>query len=49
MIVTEPNEFAAEIHDRMPVFLTNEDFAPWLNGEAGAEFLMPAPNDYLQR
>ena len=22
MIVTEPNEFAAEIHDRMPVFLT---------------------------
>jgi hypothetical protein len=22
MIVTEPNEFAAEIHDRMPVFLS---------------------------
>jgi putative SOS response-associated peptidase YedK len=49
MVVTEPNEFAAEIHDRMPVFLTEEQFAPWLSGEAGAEYLKPAPNDYLQR
>jgi putative SOS response-associated peptidase YedK len=32
MIVTEPNEFAAEIHDRMPVFLTEQQFAPWLSG-----------------
>jgi putative SOS response-associated peptidase YedK len=24
MIVTEPSDFAAEIHDRMPVFLTSE-------------------------
>jgi putative SOS response-associated peptidase YedK len=31
MIVTEPNEFAAEIHDRMPAFLTVEQFAPWLS------------------
>jgi len=49
MIVTEPNEFAAEIHDRMPVFLTSEQFAPWLSGEAGAEYLKPVANDYLQR
>ena len=49
MIITEPNDFAAEIHDRMPVFLTSEQFAPWLSGEAGAEILKPAPNDYLQR
>jgi putative SOS response-associated peptidase YedK len=49
MIVTEPNEFAAEIHDRMPVFLSGDQFTPWLTGEAGAEFLKPAPNDYLQR
>jgi putative SOS response-associated peptidase YedK len=38
-----------EIHDRMPVFLTEEQFAPWLSVEAGAEYLKPAPNDYLQR
>jgi putative SOS response-associated peptidase YedK len=49
VIVGEPNDFAAEIHDRMPVFLTEEQFAQWLSGEAGAEYLKPAPNDYLQR
>ena len=27
MIVTEPSDFAAEIHDRMPVFLTEKQFA----------------------
>ena len=48
MIVTEPNDFAAEV-DRMPVFLKEEQFAPWLSGEAGARILKPAPNDYLQR
>jgi putative SOS response-associated peptidase YedK len=49
MIITEPNEFVAEVHDRMPVLLTPKQFAPWLNREAGAEYLKPAPNDYLQR
>jgi putative SOS response-associated peptidase YedK len=49
MIITEPNEFAAEIHDRMPVLLREEQFAPCLSGEAGAGILKPAPNDYLQR
>jgi putative SOS response-associated peptidase YedK len=49
MVVAEPNQFAAEIHDRMPVFLTEQQFAPWLSGEAGAEYLKPVPNDYLQR
>jgi putative SOS response-associated peptidase YedK len=49
MIVGKPNDFAAEIHDRMPVFLTEEQFSPWLSGETGAEYLKPAPNDYLQR
>ena len=49
MIVGKPNDFAAEIHDRMPVFLTEEQFSPWLSGERGAEYLKPAPNDYLQR
>jgi putative SOS response-associated peptidase YedK len=49
MIVGEPNEFAADIHDRMPVFLSEEQFGPWLSGEAGAELLKPAPHGYLQR
>jgi putative SOS response-associated peptidase YedK len=49
MIITEPNNFAAEIHDRMPVFLRETQFAPWLSREAGAGILRPAPNDYLQR
>jgi hypothetical protein len=34
VIVTEPNKFAAEIHDRMPVVLTEDQFVPWLSGEA---------------
>jgi putative SOS response-associated peptidase YedK len=49
MIITEPNEFVAEVHDRMPVLLTEAQFAPWLSGEAGGGILKPAPNDYLQR
>jgi putative SOS response-associated peptidase YedK len=49
MIITEPNEFVAEVHDRMPVLLTQEQFVPWLNGDADVEFLKPAPNDLLQK
>ena len=49
MIITEPNEFAAEVHDRMPVLLTEKDFGPWLRGSAGMELLKPAANDLLQR
>jgi putative SOS response-associated peptidase YedK len=33
----------------MPVFLTEQQFTPWLSGEAGAGILKPAPNDFLQR
>jgi putative SOS response-associated peptidase YedK len=33
----------------MPVLLTEEQFAPWLSGEAGTEVLKPASDDYLQR
>ena len=49
MIITEPNAFVAEVHDRMPVLLTEKQFEPWLSREAGIEFLKPAPNDLLQR
>jgi putative SOS response-associated peptidase YedK len=49
MIITEPNDMAAQIHDRMPAFLTEGQFAPWLSGDAGAGILKPVPNDFLQR
>jgi putative SOS response-associated peptidase YedK len=49
MIITKPNDFVAEVHDRMPVLLTEGQFAPWLNGDSETEMLAPAPNDYLQR
>ena len=44
----EPNEFAAKIHDRMPAFLTQEQFEPWLSGTQVSN-MRPAPNDLLQR
>src|SRR3984893_10437918 len=49
MIITEPNEFIAEVHDRMPVLLKPEQFDHWLSGNMGVEELTPASNDYLQR
>jgi putative SOS response-associated peptidase YedK len=49
MIVTDANEFVAEVHDRMPVILESDQFQPWLSGNAGLEMLKPAANDVLQR
>ncbi len=49
MIICGPNEFVAEVHDRMPVLLAEKNFEPWLRGEAGTEILKPAPNDLLQK
>ena len=43
MIITEPNRFVAEVHDRMPVLLAEKHFEPWLSGKAGLELLKPAP------
>ena len=37
-----------DAHDRMPAFLSQGQFAPWLSGEAGVGMLKPAPNDFLQ-
>jgi putative SOS response-associated peptidase YedK len=48
MIITEPNNFVAKAHDRMPVLLTEKEFEAWLSGEAGAELLKPAHDDFLQ-
>ena len=49
MLISEPNEFVAEVHDRMPVLLMPSQFEHWLRGSMGVEELRPAPNDYLRR
>ncbi len=49
MIITEPNDFVAEVHDRMPMLLTEKQFEPWLTGGAGQDYLKPPPNDFLQK
>jgi putative SOS response-associated peptidase YedK len=42
VITTEPNRFAAEIHDRMPVLLPREAFDRWLAPNVPPEGLDPA-------
>jgi putative SOS response-associated peptidase YedK len=49
MIISEPNELVAEVHDRMPVLLQPHQFDHWLSGDMTVEELKPVPNDYLQR
>src|SRR5271169_2914231 len=49
MIITKPNHFVAEVHDRMPVLLDEKDYEPWLSSAAGTESLKPAAEDLLQR
>jgi putative SOS response-associated peptidase YedK len=33
MLITEPNKFVAETHDRMPVILEHKDFEQWERGD----------------
>lgn len=43
IVTTEPNEIAAQIHNRMPVILPPEDYEAWLSpetGPAGAKALL---------
>ena len=49
MLITEPNRFVADVHDRMPVLLSEGDFEPWLSCKAGVELLKPAADELLQR
>ena len=49
MLITEPNKFVAEVHDRMPVLLAEKDYEPWLSGKAGLELLKPATENMLQK
>ncbi len=51
MVITEPNKFVAEVHDRMPVVLEKSQFDQWMNGtpDEAAELMKPAPEDMLQK
>ena len=47
MVITEPNKFAAEVHDRMPVILEAKYFEQWERGDVkdAAALMKPATND----
>jgi putative SOS response-associated peptidase YedK len=49
MVISDPNDFVGEVHDRMPVLLMPEQFDHWLSGNMGIEALKPISDDYLQR
>jgi putative SOS response-associated peptidase YedK len=51
MVITEPNKFVAEVHDRMPVILEAKDFEQWEEGDAKdvAKLMKPANEDILQK
>jgi putative SOS response-associated peptidase YedK len=48
MVVTAANEIAARVHDRMPVFLSADNIASWLDGSTSPTPLRPAPENLLQ-
>ena len=51
MLINEPNKFAAEVHDRMPVILEPKDFEQWERGDVkdAAALMKPAFEDVLQK
>lgn len=48
MLITGPNMFVQDYHDRMPVLLQPEQIDGWLSGEIGKEALAPAREGVLQ-
>jgi putative SOS response-associated peptidase YedK len=49
MIITEPNKFVTEVHDRTPVLLAEKDYESWLSAKAGLKLLKPAAENVLQK
>ena len=51
IVITEPNLFVAEVHDRMPVVLEAKDFEQWERGDVkdAAALMTPASEDVLQK
>ena len=50
MVITEPNKFVAEVHDRMPVLLERDQFDTWMRTNdvrEAAAMLKPAAEDVL--
>jgi putative SOS response-associated peptidase YedK len=48
MMTTEPNARVAKVHDRQVVTLRPDQFSSWLDGTAGTEALVPAPEDAIR-
>ena len=48
MLITTPNMFVQDYHDRMPVLLRPDQIDRWLSGESDREVLMPAREEVLQ-
>lgn len=49
IMTTEPNEFMAKIHNRMPVILSGDDHNRWLDLDANpSAVLKPCPSDNLE-
>ena len=51
MVITEPNRFVAEVHDRMPVILEAKDFNQWERGttDDASELMKPAGDDVINK
>ena len=51
MVITEPNKFVAEVHDRMPVIFEATDLEQWERGDAkdAAALMKPAGEDLLRK
>ncbi len=51
MVITGPNKFVSEVHDRMPVILEVKDFEQWERGNAedASALLKPADEEVLQK
>jgi putative SOS response-associated peptidase YedK len=51
MVITEPNKFVAEVHDRMPVILETKDFEQWEHADPtdAAALMKPAAEGVLEK
>ena len=51
MVITEPNKFVADVHDRMPVILEAKDFEQWEHGDGkdASALMRPTGEDVLQK
>jgi putative SOS response-associated peptidase YedK len=48
MMTTVPNAHIAKVHDRQVMTLRPDQFGAWLDGSAGTEALVPAPEDAIR-